>query len=35
VNGVLEIRVPKPEEARPRRIQLGSGHADVDSASKN
>jgi HSP20 family protein len=35
VNGVLEIRVPKPEEARPRRIQLGSGHADVDSASMN
>ena len=35
VNGVLEIRVPKPEEARPRRIQLGSGHADVESASKN
>jgi HSP20 family protein len=35
VNGVLEVRVPKPEEARPRRIQLGSGHAVVESASKN
>jgi len=35
VNGVLEIRVPKPEEARPRRIQLGSGHADVESGSNN
>ena len=30
-NGVLEIRVPKPEEAKPRRIQLGSTHADVDA----
>ncbi len=32
--GVLEIRVPKPEEAKPRRIQLGAGHADVESASE-
>jgi HSP20 family protein len=31
VNGVLEVHVPKPEEAKPRRIQLGSAHADVDS----
>lgn len=23
-NGVLEIRVPKPEEQKPRRIQIGS-----------
>ena len=30
-NGVLEVRVPKPEEAKPRRIQLGSGHADVEA----
>lgn len=30
-DGVLEIRVPKPEEARPRRIQLGSAPADVDA----
>jgi HSP20 family protein len=30
-NGVLEVRVPKPEEAKPHRIQLGAGHADVDS----
>ena len=39
VNGVLEVRVPKPEEAKPRRIQLGAGHADVEAtgeaASKN
>lgn len=30
-NGVLEVRVPKPEEAQPRRIQLGSSHADLDA----
>jgi HSP20 family protein len=29
-NGVLEVHVPKPEEAKPRRIQLGSAPADVD-----
>jgi HSP20 family protein len=34
-NGVLEIRVPKPEEAKPRRIQLGSLPADVDAPSAN
>ena len=33
VNGVLEIRVPKPEEAKPRRIQLGAGHADLESTT--
>jgi HSP20 family protein len=33
VNGVLEVRVPKPEEAKPRRIQLGSSHPDVDGAA--
>ena len=34
VNGVLEVRVPKPEEAKPRRIQLGTGgHADVDAGA--
>ena len=33
VNGVLEVRVPKPEEAKPRRIQLGSSHPDVEGAS--
>jgi HSP20 family protein len=30
-NGVLEVRVPKPEEAKPRRIQLGTSHADVEA----
>ena len=34
-NGVLEVRVPKPEEAKPRRIQLGSLPADVDAPSAN
>ena len=32
-DGVLEVRVPKPEEAKPRRIQLGAGHADVDASA--
>ena len=32
-NGVLEVRVPKPEEAKPRRIQLGSGHVDVEAST--
>ena len=32
-DGVLEVRVPKPEEAKPRRIQLGSGHADVEASA--
>jgi HSP20 family protein len=32
-DGVLEVRVPKPEEAKPRRIQLGSAPADVDASA--
>ena len=32
-NGVLEIRVPKPEDAKPRRIQLGAARADLESAA--
>jgi HSP20 family protein len=31
--GVLEVRVPKPEEAKPRRIQLSPGHADVEAST--
>lgn len=23
-DGILEVRVPKPEEAKPKRIQIGS-----------
>lgn len=26
-NGVLEIRIPKPEEPKPKRIKVGSGEA--------
>jgi HSP20 family protein len=32
-DGVLEVRVPKPEESKPRRIQLGSQPADVDASA--
>lgn len=32
-DGVLEVRVPKPEEAKPHRIQLGSTHPDVEGAA--
>jgi HSP20 family protein len=30
-DGVLEVHVPKPVEAKPRRIQVGSAPADVDA----
>ena len=30
VNGVLEVRVRKPEEARPRRIQLGTARGVIE-----
>ncbi|HET7856124.1 MAG TPA: Hsp20/alpha crystallin family protein [Gaiellaceae bacterium] len=34
-NGVLEIHVPKPEIARPRRIQIGSAdQATIEGSSK-
>ena len=32
-DGVLEVRVPKPEEAKPRRIQLGSAPADLEGSN--
>ncbi|MGL6278550.1 MAG: Hsp20/alpha crystallin family protein, partial [Gaiella sp.] len=31
VDGVLEVRVPKPEEAKPRKIQLGTSRPDVEA----
>jgi HSP20 family protein len=31
-DGVLEIHVPKPEEQKPRRIEVGAAHPDVDAA---
>ena len=33
-DGVLEIRVPKPEQAKPRRIQVGSGDQATIEGSK-
>ncbi len=32
-DGVLEVHVPKPEEAKPRRIQLGAAPPDVDASA--
>ena len=34
-NGVLEVRVAKPEEAKPRRIQVGKSHSDLQAATSN
>jgi HSP20 family protein len=33
-DGVLEVRVPKPEEAKPKRIQIGSQGAIEGKASR-
>ena len=33
VNGVLEVRVPKPVEAKPRKIAVGTRLADIESTS--
>ena len=33
-HGVLEIRVPKPEQAKPRRIQIGGGEQATIEGSK-
>jgi len=30
-DGVLEVRVPKPEESKPRKIQLGGVPADIEA----
>jgi HSP20 family protein len=35
-NGVLEVRIPKPEQVKPRRVQIGLGGAapkTIDSAA--
>jgi HSP20 family protein len=29
-NGVLEVRVPKPEEAKPRKISVGNAKPDIE-----
>ena len=34
-NGVLEIRVPKPEEPKPKRIQIGSNDAIEGTATRS
>ena len=34
-DGGLEVHVPKPEEAKPRRIQLGSAKADIEGQVKS
>jgi HSP20 family protein len=31
-NGVLEIRVPKPEEHKPRKIQIGTGSKAIEGS---
>ena len=31
-NGVLEIRVAKPQTAKPRKIQIGGGHPTIESS---
>jgi HSP20 family protein len=33
-NGVLEIHVPKPEQPKPRRIQVGGGQRTIEGSSK-
>jgi HSP20 family protein len=33
-DGVLELRVAKPEAPKPRRIKLGGGHATIDGGSE-
>jgi HSP20 family protein len=32
--GVLEIRIPKPEERKPRRISIGNGHKTIEGTTK-
>jgi HSP20 family protein len=32
-NGVLEVRVPKPEESKPKRIQVGSAQGAIEGKS--
>ena len=32
--GVLEVRIPKPEEAKPHRVEIGAGHSLNGSATE-
>ena len=34
-DGVLEIKVAKPEAPKPRRIKLGGGHPTIDGGSES
>jgi HSP20 family protein len=33
-NGVLEVRIPKPEERKPHRIQIGKGSVEGEAIEK-
>jgi HSP20 family protein len=33
-NGVLEVRIPKPEERKPHRVQIGSGSVEGEGTEK-
>jgi HSP20 family protein len=33
-NGVLEVRVPKPEETQPTRVQIGKGSVEGSGEQK-
>lgn len=33
-NGVLEVRVPKPEESKPTRVQIGTGSVEGTATEK-
>ena len=33
-NGVLEVRIPKPEERKPHRVQIGKGTVEGEATEK-
>jgi len=33
-NGVLEVRIPKPEERKPHRVAIGTGTVEGEGAEK-
>jgi HSP20 family protein len=34
-NGVLEVRIPKPEERKPHRVSIGKGSVEGEGTEKN